>query len=223
MIKNLIYHVCPSGGYKWNIDQITKRWGLFDGVRIIAIATGLGLDPPEKVKALFPIGARFIEVQNDKIIRETMSFRLLLEALKKHAAPDSVTFYGHTKGVTHRGKQLEAVRLWTTLMYRHCLDYPERVEQQLEQFPITGTFRRTGKFSVFPKEAGPWHYSGTFFWFRNFDVFARNWYQIAHHQYGTEVWPGVIFKKQEAGCMFGEGVVNPYNLAELRKLERLYK
>lgn len=221
MTKNLIYHCCPLGGYKWNVEQIKKRWHVFDGIKIVAIATGLGLDPVDKVKALFPPDVRFIEVQNDRVIRETVSFRPLLEALKKQADPDSVTFYAHSKGISHRGPLLETIRLWTTLMYQHNLDNQQKVDEHLEQYPITGCFRRNGKFKVFPKDAGPWHYSGTFFWFRNADVFSRSWFQIAHHQYGTEIWPGVIFRKEEAGCLFGESVANPYDIKEMRKLARL--
>lgn len=216
---NLIYHITPTANYRWNIEQLVKRWDLFTGNKLFAIARGDGFDKLENVLALFPEPIDYILVDNHPELRETHSLAALLLRASLWDKGDA-TFYAHTKGIT-RGGDL-AVQLWTEAMYHFNLDYPERLNNLLDKFPIVGCCKRKGKFSHFPKES-TWHYSGTFYWFRNRDLFGRkNWIAVPQGRYGAEAYPSVIFKEDEAGALFGDGFKNGYDLRYMNTLLQGY-
>jgi len=195
---NLIYHVAPfakSDVWKKNIRQLLKRWDVFNGQRIIAIATGDGMDAVDEVKRLFrrdhghekhenhekdmadafrvfggnsPV---FIEVANDRVLRENASFLPLLEAVQS-TDPGEATFYAHAKGVTTIG-DVEGVMYWRNLMYHALLDDPEAIKDALTRYAIVGTHRKTTTAEYPCGAKSPWHFAGSFFWFRNDALFGR--------------------------------------------------
>lgn len=224
MIRNLIYHVTPMGNWKENIRQLLHRFTVFNGVKIIAIAQGDLLQPIENVKAAFERypEVKFITVKNDSLLRETASFLPLLTELKNtvfdtYDKSVNVTFYGHTKGVTHTSNR--AIKLWTRGCYIFNLDNIPEVERQLSWFPIVGSFKRYIHHIKFPPGSRDWHYSGTFFWFKNHEVFNRDWQgSLKPHRYGVEAWPSFLFKPTEGGVLFGDGIGDMYDLRYVRDL-----
>jgi hypothetical protein len=70
------------------------------------------------------------------------------------------------------------------------------------------------------------HYSGTFFWFRNADVFARNWRTVPPIWGGVEAWPGILFTPGECGTIFWEEGIRPvvtgYHFPRLREVMAAY-
>lgn len=214
---NLLYHITPIGNYKWNIEKLLQYWNVFDyGRKAIAIATGKDFDAPEKVIDLFPSqnNTQFFTVDNHPELRETHSFPSLLLKASEWTV-DSSTFYAHTKGVTR--KDDPAITLWTEILYYYNLHNIELVQKSLDQFPITGCCKRHGKFSNFPKES-TYHYSGTFFWFRNKDLFERKWIQVPPMRYGTEAYLSLLFKEREAGCLWGNKFHNGYDWNYMKTL-----
>lgn len=93
-------------------------------------------------------------------------------------------------------------------MYRTCLDDWERVQEHLTTKAMTGSFKRYGQFTT--RGNHRWHYSGTFYWFRNRDVFQRNWRHVDRKFFGTESWPGHMFRPEETGCLFMDGADDLY-------------
>lgn len=219
--RNLLYHITPIGNWEWNLEQLFKRIGVFNGRKIFAIVE----DPKdkkfasreevvEKLKTGITGGNYTIlpPLKNDIKLRETVSLYNLLETLMMEAKYNSITFYGHTKGVTHTAN--ETVKLWTEALYKYNLDpeYVKEVERQLTWFPVCGSMKRYGRLLNFPPNTYDWHYSGTFFWFRNEDLFAREWKEsITPHRYGTEAYLSFLFTPIEAGVVFGDGVGDLYN------------
>lgn len=224
--RHLIYHVTPIGNWLWNIEQLSKRIHIFNGCKFIAVAQGLlkngeKLMPLSEVKKFLPEGCYSFPVENNIEIRETASLLPLLEQLHDGATQDNdITFYAHTKGTSRQSDPFnlkEAIRLWTEIMYGQLLDNVEGVESYLAKAPCVGCFKRYGRFGHFPS-ASTWHYSGTFFWFRNRDLFARNWREVPRMRYGAEGYLSTLFGPAESSCIFGEGVTNLYDLNYLRRV-----
>jgi hypothetical protein len=57
-----------------------------------------------------------------------------------------------------------------------------------------------------------WHYSGTFYWFRNRDVFQRDWRTVDQKFFGTEAYPGLLFHPDDTGCLFADKTKDLYKL-----------
>jgi hypothetical protein len=207
-LKNLLYHVAPfSGNGVWqrNVAHLVKRIALFDGRRVVAVVTGAGLDPPGKVRAALAGHVHeFIELPNDPGFygrRETTTFLPLLERVCT-SDPGQVTWYGHAKGVTRPVAPGVSVHPWTRLLYETTLDYWPLAETLLGRFPVVGAFKKPGRH--FEGSQSAWHYSGSFLWFRNAELFARDWRRVDHAWWGTESYPGLHFRPEEAGCLFHE-------------------
>lgn len=204
--RHLIYHVWPRSGngtWQWNVEQLLKRIELFSGVRTIGIACGGDADSVEDVKAAFA-GHRidkWIIRDNDSHKGESSTFRAMLRTLPA----DGVTFYGHAKGVKYGDgddEKSEAVRMWTELMYNAVVDDWNHTEAALSQFPVAGCLKDNFHHAVLPA-SHHWHFAGTYFWFRNRDVFQRpEWRSNAGGYYAVELWPSKMFKSSEAKSLF---------------------
>ena len=180
---NLIYHVAPfakSDVWQKNVRQLLRRIEMFNGHRIIAIATGEEMAPIDEVKAEFRFSAnsrseirnpKFLLVPNDRTLRENASFLPLLEAVQS-VDPDEATFYAHAKGVTTIG-DAEGVMYWRNLMYHALLDDPEAIKDALTRYAIVGTHRMTMPTEYPDGKSGPWHFAGSYFWFRNDALFGE--------------------------------------------------
>lgn len=228
MIRSLIYHIAPIPGssYKWNIEHLLHRWHVFNGLKLIAIATGADFDDPEEVKKLFPNDSQldFLIVENDPFIREAASFVPLLKEIRTRlrvmpqfqaTEKQQLIFYGHTKGITRNSA---AVKLWTEMCYHYNLDSIKEIEDKFEQgYKAVGAFKRYG---AFPKmhPLSDWHYAGTFFWFLN-EALPDDWKQaFIYNRYGVEQFLSLVFTKEEAYCIAGDDVKDPYNLKHLKTL-----
>ena len=217
--RNLIYHIWPrkgNGVWQWNVVQLLQRIEQFDGVRSIGIAISDDAEPLVAVQAAFA-GTRidnWVCVPNNPQLGEVVTFGKLLETLPRDNR--SVTFYGHAKGVKYNDAM--QTRDWSQMLYEVCLDDPEYVQSSLDHFPTTGPFIRTT-----PWEGGAthhWFFSGSFFWFRNEDVFNNpDWSRIRQDYWGTELWPGSLFPRAEAGELFGQECGHLYEPQELARTQ----
>jgi hypothetical protein len=231
-VRNLIMHLLPVQGnnnWKMNLNELRDRSHLFNGKRVLAIANetrenvaGKSLrtvSPDEVIAYSKCIGLEWTTIEafpNNSFLREVATFPHLLESVKS-TNPNEVTFACHGKATTH-GENSIAVR-WAQRMYRACLDNWESVQNALERHSMAGAFRRFGQFAT--PGNNRWHYSGSFYWFRNDDVFSSpNWKKIDRQFFGTESWPGLMFKPESAACLFADNVGDLYNAAEWGRLEK---
>ncbi|OYV82649.1 MAG: hypothetical protein B7Z73_16940, partial [Planctomycetia bacterium 21-64-5] len=165
---NLIYHVWPvtcNDLWRWNIQRLLRRIEIFNGKRIVAVATNDETVSASDVERAFEgHDITFIMMPNDAKLREAATFLPLLDAVRT-LDPADATFYGHAKGVS-RAKNVHAVeKAWAECMYHHCLDFPDRVREALSGKAMYGV--------SFPIEK-TWIYPGTFWWFHNASLFGRD-------------------------------------------------
>ncbi len=199
VVRNLLYYIYPrkgNGAWQHNVAELLRRMRLFNGRRIVAIATDNTTDPVEAVKGMFWGQVHeFIEIPNQSI-GETVVFTQLVERVitrDRH----QVTFYAHAKGVTKPAVETAMSHLWADLMYETCLDYWPLVREKLEQQPLVGTFLR--RFIPSADTDSRWLFAGNFFWFRNARVFEKpNWNEIKPVYGGAETWAGRHFHESEA-------------------------
>ncbi len=213
-LRNLIYHVWPKRGsnWRWNIEQLRKRIDLFNGKRIIGIVEDQQTDPATAVMELLAgHGCEFLVRPNDPS-GEAITFPAMLQKVAS-SGEDEVTFYGHAKGVKYGLPCPPNVQRWSEALYRVALDDWPTVRHHLDHLAMTGSFRMPGRFASH-RNAGDWHYSGTFFWMRHAAVFARAWQDVQEFYYGVEAWPGGLFRKEETGCLLLDDLRPPLPYVE---------
>lgn len=227
--RHLTCHIWPVKGYgawQWNCDWLLKHADLFNGRRIVAIAVSPEADSPDMVRDyLKDFTKDFIIVRNNPVLREVESWVPMLSMLEPYQSSQDVTFSCHAKAVRHRIKESESAGStlfrWTRLMYQTCLDWPA-VRPLLEQHGTVGSFRRFAAHMQSRTGFGPWHYSGSFFWWRNRDAFRRNWRYVPSKFFGTEAWPGIMFTPEESGVLFANDCGDLYVDEEMKKWEAEY-
>ena len=204
--RNLLYHIYPvaaNGVWQWNVAQLLRRIGLFNGKRIVAIAVDERTDSAETVKRAFNGAVEdFVVLKNRPDRREVESHQELFSRVRSED-PNEVTFYAHAKGVTSTSWAQEAVRLWAGVSYELCLDYFPAVKKLFKDHPVVGPFKRT--IRAWAQSASAWHYSGTFYWFRNAALYTKDWRTMDEDFFGgSESYPSLHFSEKEAGCLFYE-------------------
>lgn len=236
MKRHLIYHVCPltaNDGWLRNLDQLAKRWSVFDGTKTFAIVDGDGLEPIETT--LRELNARGMEDadtallfrSNDKRLREVVTFLPLLEVASKL---EGYVFYAHTKGNSTKDGIAGATR-WRNSMYHWLLGRADDCCARLAEgarmvgtnkmvwrpMPI-GTMhsemqrlpRPLLRKTPFPgglDNRYQWIFAGTFFWFRADAVFeSPHWREVPADRYAAEAWPGQMFQHDECHSMW-----DPFN------------
>ena len=205
MKKNLIYNVCPfkriACQHEWknNIAVLKQYMDIFDGRKIVTIVTGPRMVDPKIVARHFDgYGCEIVEMPNNPSRGENGPFMNALDILQ-YDDMNSITFYAHTKGVSHRhmGKpeRMYNIRTWRNLMYYFNLHDINHVEDVLKTYKTFGIMRRTGGHPCY------WHYSGTFFWFRNDTLFSHpNWRNIRDVYGGVEMYLGDLIDIDYAYC-----------------------
>lgn len=215
-VKHLAYRVYPlahSDSWKWNLQQIAKRWELFNGERVLAIGYDEKTVMPDAVleycETLGMVFDTVIRKRNRPNLREVVTWVPMLEALNPSGANcDEVVFSGHSKGVRHDVGN-EHIRWWAELMYEINLDHWEQVAMALSRRLFAGAFRRFNQFTFEGNHV--WHYSGTFYWFRLRDIAQRNWQHVDQFFAGTESWPGAMAQRHEGACLFADNCGDLYN------------
>lgn len=174
--RNLIYHIWPrsdNNRWRWNAEQLFKRWHLFNGKKVIGIATGgPNTELAQTVKDFFAgRGCTFIEKENSAVYREANTFLELLDAVKTDD-PREITFYAHAKGVSRPENKAE--EYWAECMYETCLDDERLIDEAMTRKGCMGTHFEFDQHPE-PGRVG-WIFPGTFWWFHNASLFRQpNW------------------------------------------------
>jgi hypothetical protein len=213
--RHLLFHVMPvshNGTWQRCLAQLLQRIDQFDGQRLIAVvtrseSTPQQLDAVETVREFVRGQCEVIPVLNDPSLREVRSWLALWPMLR--ANPDDVVFWGHAKGVTRPFNAGVTVHSWTRMLFETLLEFPERVDSLLQQYPIVGSFCKIG--NGFQPSQSSWHYSGGMYWLRWKEA-QHYWQTIDRHWWGTESWPGIHFAASQAGCVFKRGTVPQLDL-----------
>jgi len=185
--KNLCYYIYPIKNSIWpfHIEQLKRYLHVFNGKKIITIATDENSVSAEEVqKALGRDDITWRLIRNDKVLWETAAFIGMLK-LVESLDPNEFTFYAHAKGVRRPDWAIENARIWSGTMYFLNLSSISLMERICATHDALGCYRHQVNHC-----GSDWHYSGTYFWFRNSAVFSGNWTQIIQHLYGVEGWIG---------------------------------
>lgn len=245
--RNLLYHIYPvsgNGAWQWNVEQVCGRLKAFNGQKIVAIAidppTGRlrdpsgpnspdggryipGCDSAEAVKAEFAKrwphdDITFLEFENDPTLREVKTLIPMLSMVLSND-PGEITLYAQAKGTTRRPGHI--ARRWTEALYEIMFDYFPLAEEQLKKFPVTGCFKKLGAGWSPEQSHSDWHYSGSWVWFLNAELYKRDWQRVDMFWSGIEPYPSQQFKANEAGCMFHTAKVPEMNLYSAAYFKRV--
>jgi hypothetical protein len=125
-------------------------------------------------------------------------------------APGHCALYAQAKGTTRRPGHI--AHRWNEAQFVVYLDYWPLVAEQLAAFPVTGAFKKLGPGWSPSQSKSDWHYSGSWFWFRTADLFARDWRTADRFWSGVEPYPSQQFLAAEAGTLFHEARTPQMNL-----------
>ena len=208
---NFIYHFAPikNDMFEYHIKKLHKYVPKFNNKRVVNIAVGgENLYSPEFVKEkLHGLDIEFVETPNDGSYRETVGFLEKLLPTVKSYDENEFTFFGHSKSNSDR-RQIESHkkphRLWTEYCYEKNLQDIDFVVEKLQNYDSYGIFKRdVGLEKVVPNST--WHYSGTFFWFKNSTLFRKLDElkpELHDLRYETEAFLGKYIETDKAYCDF---------------------
>jgi hypothetical protein len=197
----LLFHCWPhSEGWKKHVDYLKPLDGVFDR-KIMGVATDKNLNKFDEVRSAFGDSWEYIEVENNPKLREVATYRPMFDMAYSKGEND-VTFCAHGKGAQDHTAESLQIKWWTEAMYATVLYNWKNVLLEMEKgYSIVGSFRRFGGHF---KTRYSWHYSGTFYAFRNQRAFQNGIPQIDNQWWGTESWPGNHFCKEESSCIFAD-------------------
>lgn len=202
-IRHLSYFVYPANeqSWKWNLDELSKRFWLFNGKRVLGIVHDRDSATPDAVlEYAASVGMTFDNVlikPNSPKQREVVLWVPMLECFSPETAgADEVVFSAHAKGQKYDDPT--HTRDWTDLMYQTCLDDWPSVYNALRTALFAGSFREYGLFHKWYD----WAYSGTVFWWRLAEIGKRKWRDVDPWFCGTESWPGKMCDPRETACLF---------------------
>lgn len=220
--RNLLFYLLPLRHslkvWQWHVEQLRKHLPLFNGRKIITVATPgdgnkLAIESIEDVREAFGEDAslvEFIERPNDSTLWEMPAFAEML-GLVKSTDRHEASFYFHAKGV-RRAKQ-DAIRLWCEEIYRHNLGRADDAMEALRYWKAAGIARSptTPGKGALGYDCG-WHFAGTGFWFRHDALFALDgWKEIAPHSHAVEAFLGTQFRSDEVFCLAHDNVGSVYD------------
>jgi len=226
MKRHLLYSIYPrKDNPEWilNILELKLYAQVFDECVFLLREDDTTVDDIDFIyKVLEPFGDDFscFSIKNDKTLGETHGFIGALGEILHHN-PNDITFYAHTKGVTHKpGPRLDAIRQWRQQMYAANLHNMMRTELALSTYVSTGAFRMIGGWPQFPNSS--WCYAGNFWWVNNAKLLEKNWDTIGNDNYAVEGYLGRIIPYEESHCSYEDNCKRDLYKAEPPK-RTLYK
>jgi hypothetical protein len=191
-------HLYPvRGKWDWHAERWNEIAASINGLCIIGVATSAVTDTIEDVRAKLSNRFQIVPMVNSAE-GESPTFRMLQERIPQGV--DDVLLYAHGKGVTSKSDTVEAVRIWSEIMYEIVIHNTPRVVQKLaEGYKSVGSFRTFGNGWSFTTAVGHWHYAGTFFAVRAKHLSGK---PVRSEYHGVESWCGDHMPASESWCEF---------------------
>ena len=224
-VRHLTYHICPfatsTESWQWNLEQLRKRWHLFNGLKVIGINHDKDTVTPDDIldycKTIRLHWDNTVIRENSRALGEVMTWIPSLELLSPETASENeVVFSAHAKGVKYGQVMPPVIASWAEIMYGANLDDWGRVRSSLEWFMATGALR--GRYSKTRTCKHGWYYSGAFWWWRLADIGKRAWRDVGPWYAGRELWIGHQIAKHESDCLFHDNTRSPYNPAYMNSV-----
>ena len=216
---SLMFHVWPHGdGWKRHTEKLAPVLHRFDR-KLLGIAVDSSTATATEVAEAFGQGWEITEAVNNpakrKGLREVETYQQMLPILTDGV--NDVTFCAHAKGVQTHTAASEPVTWWTDAMYESILYNIDGVlDAMRDGASVVGSFRRHGK------QLGTkyrWHFSGTYYAFRNIVAFSNGVPDYKQKWWGTESWPGDHFPLSASHCIFGDGINDLYKTGQQPRVE----
>jgi len=201
MKRNLIYHVYPlkNSTWQWGISKLLQYRSAFNNKVILTVATDANTESLETVSSFFDFpGKEVVTVVNDPKKGESKAMALSLPLVKTND-PDEITFYAHSKGVSKIKKEARfksQVQMWAEAMFFMNLNRLDLIESLIKDYDAIGILKQIKNHA-----GAPWHFSGTFFWFRSSAIADKDW-TVAQEYYGSEGWIGKRVPADRAFSLF---------------------
>ena len=216
-LVNLIWHIWPIRGvWERHVEKLNDLLPQITGQAIIGIVTDESTATLEEVKALVS-DDRIVWIENaNSGIGEVLTVERALPMLD--LSVDSVTIYGHAKGIRPHTRNDASVKVWTECMYETVTFNIDRtIEKMAEGYDIFGSFRTFGWFLF--KQKYDYHYSGTFFNFRT-QILQAGIPKINHKYGGVEGLPGDLVSYEKSWCEFRDNspLRHQYDASHLPKI-----
>jgi len=207
---NFIYHFAPYKNdiFEYHIDKLRQHLPKFNNKKVINIVEGNEFHSKEYVmEKLSGFDIEFTSTINNPAHREAYSFFTKLLPKVESLNENEFTFFGHSKSCTNRRQQdrfISQHRLWTDYCYKYTLDDIDDVIEKMDSYDAYGPFVRTTGLSKAVADT-TWHYSGTFFWFKNSAIFSKDWSERKfnyHNGYEAEAFIGKMITEDRGYCSF---------------------
>jgi hypothetical protein len=171
-----------------NIELLNQYWYLFNGQKVITIATNYEEDNIDELLNLLPKDCIIWITTNNS---ETWEATHFIEMMK--IVDHGYTFYAHCKGISRT--QMIGLDIWIKNLYKQNLG----TKPDLGKAIFSGI---CGKMLPCPPYVQvPWHYSGSFYWMKTAVVKKRmEKMNILPSRYLTESFPAMVAKEEE--CLF---------------------
>lgn len=207
----LMFHVYPKGeSWKRHIDKLAPVLPRCDRL-LLGVATDKTTYSLSETVALFGDRWEVFHAENRSTghgkggLREVATYKQMLSTLPK--GQNDITLCLHGKG--SQGHTLNTtIEWWVDAMYQTVAYNLHGVVREMENgAAIVGSFRRKGT------QLGThhrWHYSGTYYAFRNAIVFSNGVPSYREIWWGTESWPGDHFPLSASSCIFGDNAGDLY-------------
>ena len=210
----LLFHIWPHGdAWKYHIDKLKPILPRFNRL-LLGIATDEDTASPEEVIKAFDPRWETVLIKNEAPektgLREVATYQKMIPMLSNGV--NEVTFCAHGKGVQKHTENNPAVKWWIDAMYDTVIYNIDGVIEKMNQGAgVVGSFR------MLKKNLGTkfkYHFSGTYYAFRNHYAFLNGFPSFQQRWYGTESWPGDHFPLDKSACIFGDDIGNMYNEPE---------
>lgn len=205
---HLMYHLWPlkqTDRWQWSLRQLKKRWRIFDGQRLLSVATGPDTVGFREVVAYCEsIGLDWTRLNNETNNPkrgETVSWPWFLATLKPSQLPqDDLVCYAHGKSAKYSAESSTVI--WADVLYQATFDYmPTVLELFRRGVPYAGSFK-VNESMIEGVRHQFWYYSGTFFWFKPSLFSNTAWKKVRPKYHGVEFWPNECFPFERCGDIF---------------------
>lgn len=217
----LMFHVWPRGdGWKRHIEKLEPLLPKCHRL-LLGVSTDSTTHTLEETTEAFGDRWEVFHAENKPPgskkggLREVATYNLMLPTLS--SGQNDITICLHGKGAQVHNEENDVIKWWIDAMYETVAYNVEGIIHEMEKgAAIVGSFRRHGK------QLGTrhkWHYSGTYYAFRNAIAFSNGVPTYRQIWWGTESWPGDHFPVESSACLFGDRINDLYKAVQQPRAE----
>jgi hypothetical protein len=216
----LMFHVYPRGeAWKQHVEKLAPILPKCDRL-MLGVATDHSTYSLGETVGLFGDQWEVFHAENRPSghgksgLREVATYSQMLPELPR--GQNDITLCLHGKGSQPHTKN-DAIGWWIDAMYETvAYNLDGVIEEMANGAAIVGSFRRHGRFLGTKHN---WHYTGTYYAFRNAIAFSNGVPTYRQIWWGTESWSGDHFPISSSACLFGDRANDLYKIDQQPRRE----